>query len=85
VFAAIVPTVSSTIAPTAAPASATSGVYGESSPPSRLGAIRDPSTAPTVIPTSENALPISPLRSPRNAASATNATASQSARVMGGS
>ena len=78
---AIVATVSSTSAPTAAPPSATSGVYGESSPPSSCGARRAPSTAPTAIPTSESALPTSPFRSPRNAASATKPSAIQSVLV----
>ena len=79
---AIVPSVSSRTAPTAAPASPTSGVYGDSDPSaSRCGASREPRNAPTTMPASESALKMSPFRYPKNAESATTGSAIQSTRV----
>ncbi len=79
---ATVPSVSSRTAPTAAPASPTSGVYGDCDPSaSRCGARRAPSTAPITIPATEKALEMSPFRYPMNAESATKASASQSTLV----
>ncbi len=80
---AIDPTDCSTAAPISAPASPTSGVYGDVAPPFRTcAARRAPSTAPTARPASESAVATSPRFSPERAASATIASAIQSTRVI---
>ena len=53
-----------------APASATTGAYGELDPrASTSGASRPPSTAPAAIPTSESPLQTNPCAAPPRAAS----------------
>ena len=69
-------------APTTAPPSPTSGVYGEAAPLWRkCGASRAPSTAPAASPASESAVAISPRLSPESAERPAIASAIQSTRV----
>ena len=75
-------TVWTTSAPTMAPTSPASGVYGELEPSwRRCGASRAPTTAPAARPASERAVAISPRRSPPNADTAAMPSAIQSTRV----
>ena len=77
-------TLCSSAAPTSAPASAASGVYGESAPLCRkCGASRAPIIAPTTSPPSESAVAIRPRLRPASAERATIASAIQSARATG--
>jgi hypothetical protein len=79
---ASVPSVSKRIAPTAAPARAARGVYGELVPPSSSsGARRDPSQAPSTIPATDRALATKPFFHPMKAVSATKPSAIRSTLV----